>query len=361
MRNPVRPGHLGGRLAAKTLLGVLVGLAVAGGVSAPASADFSYRQLPTRSATADCKTVTTHIAGRPDSGTAGDWALDEFDRTVQICADATVDTKAKVAVGDTWKYQASASDTGTFTTTGPKSPGAGKPLAAGIVGAFNGTFKVTFVGPAAFGGLNEHPASTNAKSSSQWIGYIWPSSTGGDKLTDWGWTYQVCNELWTNALKGNHGDITGTSRIPCYGNPSFTSKCDGTVVVLLVNAAPSADSVAVYKVSGATDHNGLVFVHGGKPGTASVTVTLDAKGVVTVTYGLGDKKTTKTYVYAKPKDCTSPTPSASGTATASPSAPAGLPVTGPNAAVYGGGAAALLITGGVLFLVARRRRVRFEA
>jgi hypothetical protein len=39
----------------------------------------------------------------------------------------------------------------------------------------------------------------------------------------------------------------------------------------------------------------------------------------------------------------------------------GLPVTGPNVAVYGGGAVALLATGGGLYMAARRRRIRFEA
>jgi hypothetical protein len=71
------------------------------------------------------------------------------------------------------------------------------------------------------------------------------------------------------------------------------------------------------------------------------------------------------------KKCEQPSPSPSpsetsptGEGTPSPSTTAGtptLPVTGPNAAIYGGGAAALLVAGGTLFVVARRRRIRFEA
>ena len=43
------------------------------------------------------------------------------------------------------------------------------------------------------------------------------------------------------------------------------------------------------------------------------------------------------------------------------SAPPSLPVTGPNATIYGGGALLLIIIGGTLFLIGRRRRVRFES
>jgi hypothetical protein len=47
--------------------------------------------------------------------------------------------------------------------------------------------------------------------------------------------------------------------------------------------------------------------------------------------------------------------------TASSSGAPSLPVTGPNAVIYGGGAAGLLAVGATLFVVARRRRIRFEA
>lgn len=53
-------------------------------------------------------------------------------------------------------------------------------------------------------------------------------------------------------------------------------------------------------------------------------------------------------------------PAATPTALPSSGAPS-LPVTGPNATIYGLGAAGLLASGVVLFVVARRRRVRFEA
>ena len=60
----------------------------------------------------------------------------------------------------------------------------------------------------------------------------------------------------------------------------------------------------------------------------------------------------------------SPSPSTGGAGggAGTPTVPApGLPVTGPNASVYGGIAGGLLAVGVVLFVVARRRRVRFEA
>jgi hypothetical protein len=334
------------------LLGLVGALALA---AAPASADFSLRM----SATADCQTVTTNIADRPDSGTGGNWAKDTFTRTVKICADATVNTRAKVEQGETWKYQVVASDDGTFVTTGPKSPGHSMPLIAGLHGSFTGGFSATITGPAAFGGLNAHPASTNTKSSGEWIAYIWPSSAGGDKLTAWGWTYKLCNEAWINSADGNKGDITGASRVPCFGNPSFTPKCDGTVVVLLTNAAPSPHSIAAYHVTGVAAANGNVLVAGGKQ--VSVVATPDAKGVVTVTYGFGDAKTVKTFTWTKPKNCgVTPSPSVPGPTT-STSAPTGLPVTGPATGIMAGAGILLVAAGVGGVLLARRRRTHFEA
>jgi hypothetical protein len=70
----------------------------------------------------------------------------------------------------------------------------------------------------------------------------------------------------------------------------------------------------------------------------------------------------------KPSPSESPSASPSGgggggegTPTPSTSTAPSLPVTGPNAAIYGGGAAGLLAIGATLFVVARRRRIRFEA
>ena len=54
-----------------------------------------------------------------------------------------------------------------------------------------------------------------------------------------------------------------------------------------------------------------------------------------------------------------PTPSLS-TTSAAPGGP-GLPVTGPNAMIYGGTAVGLLGAGTGLFFLARRRRIKFEA
>jgi hypothetical protein len=54
-----------------------------------------------------------------------------------------------------------------------------------------------------------------------------------------------------------------------------------------------------------------------------------------------------------------PTPSLSTTA-AAPGGP-GLPVTGPNAMIYGGTAVGLVGAGTGLFFMARRRRIKFEA
>lgn len=309
----------------------------------------------------DCKTVSAHITDRPDSGTAGDWALDTFDRKATICA---VDKHegpevAKVVAVQSWTYAIKGTDEGTFTTKGVKSF-QGHTMANGVPGAFSGAWSLLFEAPANWLGFTQ-PTNTNAYSTSAWIAHLWQDGfQPAEKKFIWGWKYQVCNETLINAVGGNHGDITGLSRVPCYGHPSFTSKCDGSVVVLLTNAAPSSDSKAAYVVSGVEAHHGLVLVAGGKPGQLSVTVKPDADGVVTVTYVVGREKIVKTYHFVKPV-CTTPSTSVSAPAGVPTTTTPGLPVTGADTTAAAITGAVLVLAGVGLFVIVRRRRIRFEA
>lgn len=311
---------------------------------------------------ADCKTVTAHIENRPDSAVGGyDWAKDTFDRTAKICA-VHPEAAARVVEVQSWTYTIEGTDSGTFTTTGVKSPAS--PTTAqkdGLTGQFSGDFKWVVEAPADWG-LFKGAYTGNDKSTSQWMLALWSDGAkGATPFTYWKWTYKVCNEFWINAdasRGGNKGNITGNSRVPCFGNPSFVDNCDGTTTVMLTNAAPSADSKAVYWVSGVTDHKGFVVVAGGTPGKVTVT-SMPLNGKVTVKVG---PKVKAVHEYVKP-NCSTPSPSAPGPtgAPTTPAAGGSLPVTGPDAAIYGGGAAALLVAGGVLLLAARRRRIHFEA
>src|SRR6185436_4834568 len=74
--------------------------------------------------------VTQHITNDPDSGTfGGNWALDNFDRHIQIFQDGI-------------NYCAQAEDAGTFTTFGGvtgKSPESGDALPQVITGSMSGS------------------------------------------------------------------------------------------------------------------------------------------------------------------------------------------------------------------------------
>ncbi len=148
-----------------------------------------------------------------------------------------------------------------------------------------------------------------------------------------------------------------------------------------------AHSPATYEVTGHTPGDSVIANGSGdlpKGGQATITQTgVASESPATITvhvvwkdrYGHVRDQTDVPGEFAG-KTCEQPAPSPSpsvspttgggggGEGTPTPSttpAPPSLPVTGPNAAVYGGGAAALLVAGGTLFLVARRRRIRFEA
>jgi LPXTG cell wall anchor motif len=200
-------------------------------------------------------------------------------------------------------------------------------------------------------------------------------------------------------LKLSGAAVVGTAVAAIFAAPAFAwsadvdahGKCadNGTVTVswTLHNAekhAPATYEVTAHTPAGTQldsssgnvgGDESVTIVEKGVPSDTEATITIhvvwsDKHGNVL------DQKDVNGEFHGKTCEQPSPSPSASpsvspstgggggGEGTPTPSstpAPPSLPVTGPNAAIYGGGAAALMVAGGTLFLVARRRRIRFEA
>lgn len=379
-RGPIRPTHAGGRLLAVAVLAAGIG-AVA--FTAPAGA----------TTPPDCKTVTSTLSAHPDNGhgtggsPSGHWADVSGTRTVKVCVvDVPVLTEKSLTVQDA-TFKATVLDDGTFVTFAGDhlSPAQGNKLAGGVNGSWHGGFDAVFKAPkptAPGDWPNWTPATvsgktfvgTNGPSTGNWVKALWTGVNFGEQQVDWtahySWTYKICNERWVDAYNNKDGttpqagDITGLSKKPCYGNPSFTSNCDGTVTVLLINAAPSNDSNASYRVSGVEANHGVVLVPGGKPGQVSVIAMVDANGHVFVVWSVDRHLFHKSYTYVKPKTCTTPTPTPTTSTPTVPGVPTtqpGLPVTGANVTASAIGGGVLLLAGIGLVLVLRRRRIRFEA
>jgi hypothetical protein len=189
--------------------------------------------------------------------------------------------------------------------------------------------------------------------------------------------------------------VIGTAVAALLATPAFawsagvsgTSECadNGTVTVTWTLTNHEAHAKASYEVTDHAPGDSTITNGSGdlaKGGTATITQTgVPSETAASITvhvvwfdrYGhVADKKNVPGDVEGTKCEKPSPSPSVSpttggggggeGTPTPSTTAvPPTLPVTGPNAAIYGGGAMALLVAGGTLFIVARRRRIRFEA
>jgi hypothetical protein len=304
---------------------------------APSQADFSYR-----AAVEDCKTVTADLV-RPDSGLAGDWAVDTFHRTVKVCHQEVLTEKSAVEV-QSWTYTAVGDDEGTFTTKGMKSF-KGAPMKPDVTGKMGGHFELTFEAPKDWGLWTGAPANGSKYSTSEWLAHLFSDGFKPGHFT-WGWNYSLCNESLVNASTGNHGDITGLSKLPCY-QVSFVDKCDGTTVVTLGNQAPASGSIAYYVIE-----KKIYPVAGGSSPTLVTVTPIDGYVVVTARGHLPWR-----HKYVKPT-CATPTPSQSVPVdNGQPS----LPVTGPAVpgAIIGG--LALIGLGAAVLIALRKRRTRFTA
>lgn len=313
------------------------------------------------------KSVSSDITNRVDSGKDGNWALDNFHRDATVCVIDKHDTLKSAVQVKSWTYLIKGHDKGTFVTQNSKSPQNAAPMLNGMKGTFSGYWSWKFEAPANWLGFT-NPTNTNTLSTSEWIAKLWQDGfTKICDFTDWLWKYELCNgEYWINADKskgGNKGDITGMLKsreghylMGCTDKPTFKDKCDESTEITLVNTGPNPESIVLYIVNDLPNTHVIV-----KAKDSPKVVTVKPESHVTeVSYQNGGKKVTVDHTWTKPAECTvgtTPTPTVPTTAPSTPS----LPVTGPNAAIYGGAAAGLLAVGAALFFVARRRRVKFEA
>jgi hypothetical protein len=155
--------------------------------------------------------VTQQITNDPDSGFFGNWALDTFTRHIQIWQN-TDDISGGVT------YCAKATDSGSFITTGPKSPNSDVALTSGILGTMTGGSGIVTVVSGTLGdtgswGTSGTIASPDCSVSGEcdgltgkWMANYFP--TGTITYPDWSWTYNACGHgTWVNAGTGSTGDI----------------------------------------------------------------------------------------------------------------------------------------------------------
>jgi hypothetical protein len=155
--------------------------------------------------------VTQHVINDADSGLAGYWAFDKYDRHIKVWRTAP-DTYCAILRYD-----------GEFTTVAGRSPQNTGTVAAGIQGDFKGGYRATqFTGTFAATkptsgnlGTFDYACVLSAGNTvatcnhPDWLTFYF-SSTNGFDLNWWGWIYTTeANGTWVNAISGNLGDITG--------------------------------------------------------------------------------------------------------------------------------------------------------
>ncbi len=185
-------------------------------------------------------TAVTTLTNRPDSGAQGnDWALDNMTRTVSVklVGEVAASNCPGTLTGHCYLWNASISDSGTFTTAaGQLAPRAGT-LDSAITGAVKGgaphvqffsswkTAKASLV-PVSLDGTGGPRTSTT-----NWVEQFFGSSAvfnsaanpGGPDLANWSWTYtagfgsdSACpNEAyqWVDGLTSGGGSLAADGNI----------------------------------------------------------------------------------------------------------------------------------------------------
>lgn len=191
----------------------------------------------------DCRTVTTHVTGRPDSGNHGTWATDAFTRSVEVCH-----TDGKAPEGS-WAYHATLKDAGGFTTVAgaANSPQAGTQVHGGVHGDMIGGFTATFTAGAHWDGYDDShldgktvngaaAGTASSPTTSTWVSALWTSGFAGSPINDdWKWTYSTCCEKWVDAAGNSDGslpadgDVTGKPCPEASASASHTAAPSPTV------------------------------------------------------------------------------------------------------------------------------------
>lgn len=145
--------------------------------------------------------VTYKVINDLDSGLAGNWATDNYNKSIKVWQQSDGTNCAIV------KYQ------GQFVTFAGPSPENTGTVGAGVTGAFEGGYQANFDGTYTPG---SYKAQGNLGTfdyiggpSFDWVSAYFPDNSTFD-LPYWAWNYHAGNNgSWVNASTGNSGDITG--------------------------------------------------------------------------------------------------------------------------------------------------------
>lgn len=151
-------------------------------------------------------TATTHVTDHPDSGNHGDWATDDFTRTVTVRRISQVGPEncPGTDTGFCYLWRAKMDDSGTFTTIpGDLSPRGGVPLDVALTGSFSGgsstiqyysswkTAKASRVPGTVSGPVSGRRTTTNWVEQFYGPAAVFNSGAnpGGPNLGHWSWKY----------------------------------------------------------------------------------------------------------------------------------------------------------------------------
>ena len=157
--------------------------------------------------------ITYKVVNDEDSGFAGYWALDSYNKHIQVWQQADGSFYATGSYEGKWQ-----------TFAGALSPMAGLPFSKDGRGTFNGGWVGTFtaaeftsafgnIGTYDFGGtkadirLGKYGAGQIGNTNSfDALGNYFPGYSNFTYVS-WGWTYKYQNQRWINADTGSSGDI----------------------------------------------------------------------------------------------------------------------------------------------------------
>ncbi len=143
--------------------------------------------------------VTYKVVNNVDSGFHGDWAIDNYNKSIKVW------NQGEKKYCGIVKYE------GQFVTTGLLSPQNGNYLGAGIKGTFEGGYQANFNGT--------FTPTIKTNGNLPLVDYLiggfdWVSKyfTGNTEFIQsyWAWNYHAGNNgSWVNASTGSFGDILG--------------------------------------------------------------------------------------------------------------------------------------------------------
>lgn len=160
--------------------------------------------------------ITYKVTNDEDSGFVGYWALDDYNKHVQVWQ-----------VPDGSFYEVARYEGTWHTFAGALSPQAGTAESADASGTFEGGYVATFTGTFTPGTLKTHgnvgtfdfggsradillgtygAGQTGPTTPFSFLSTYFPSSAGFSQPS-WGWTYHYKSQTWNNFSYGSTGDI----------------------------------------------------------------------------------------------------------------------------------------------------------